>query len=175
MHGFVDLAAHVHESGRTVENFVESGSFAHAKVGGAGKRLAGKGTGIFSGVNATHDRKVVGAEAVDGIGMEIDIGIDPERFLEACGKGIGSHLVAAEVNVRVSADSLHAIAPPLKSMERHFALRCDVGCEGDEDDATSRIHRRLIEYPRFSSFKQRCFVYLLRVLTSTFSGSSKPL
>ena len=98
------------------------------------------GPGALAGVNAAGDRQVIGAQALDGIGMELDIGVDPEGFFEAGGQGIGGHLVAALVDGRIAAHPPHLVAAALEFDQPSLAGGRNVGGKRHENDATARIH-----------------------------------
>ncbi len=66
--------------------------------------------------------------------MEVNIGVDPEGFFEAGRQGVGGHLVAALVDVRIAAHPRHLVAAALEFNEALLAGRRNVRRKRHEHD-----------------------------------------
>ena len=80
-------------------------------------------------------------QPVDGIGMEVHVGIDPHCLLIAVDQGVGRHLVPALVDGRVAANPPHVVASPLQFLQSPFARRNDRETERNEDHTSPGVHR----------------------------------
>ena len=78
----------------------------------------------------------MGADAIDRLGREANVRIDPAGLLETGGQGLGGHFAAAHVDGRISARAPDFVAAALEFDQPLLARRRDVRREGNEDDAT---------------------------------------
>ena len=138
--GQIDLAADVQEAGPGIQDLAQPAALAAAQPGRAGQGLAGQGARALAGVNAAADRQAVGPQALDGVGMELDVGVDPEGFFVAVGQGVGDDLAAADVDLGIAAHPPHGIAAALEFDQALFASRRHVRGEGHQNHAPPRVH-----------------------------------
>ncbi len=86
--GPIDLAADVQEARPGVQDLAQPAALADAQLGRAGQGLAGQGPDAFAGVQAAADRQAVGPQPLDGVGMELDVGVASLLF-QAGPEGVG--------------------------------------------------------------------------------------
>ena len=125
-----------------VEQLDQPAPLAHAEPRRARQGLRGDRPRAFAGVDAAGDRQAVGAESIDRIGLELDVGIDPEGLLEAGGQRLGGHFAAADVDGRIPADPPDLVAAALEFDQPLLARGHDVRGKGNEDDAAAAVQVR---------------------------------
>lgn len=90
----INLPPHVQKPCSGVGDVREPAPTAKDDRGRAGADVAGEARLALLGVDPASDRQAMIAELVHRIGMEADVGIDPERLLKTFHERIGRELVA---------------------------------------------------------------------------------
>jgi hypothetical protein len=90
-------------------------------------------------VQAADERLAVGAEVLNVVGVEHDIGIDPDQFVEAVGEGVGGHLVAGGIDGRVAADAADCASAALQFVQGVVAGRLKVRVQRHEEDGADGV------------------------------------
>ncbi len=154
------------EAGAGVEDLDKAAARADDELGRAGEGLAADCPRALAGDDAAGDRQAVGADAVDGVWLELDVRIDPESLLKSLslrergrgrgrvslrerrgtraagrgeGQGLGGQLATGQVDGRRAAHPPDLVAASLKLDQPLLASGRDVRCERNEDSAAARV------------------------------------
>ena len=93
-------------------------------------------------VDRADERRVVRPEAIDIIGREADVRVDPHLFVEACGMRFARELATAEIDRGVTLPTPHRDPTSLEVEKAALALGLDVGRERNDGDAAGRHVRQ---------------------------------
>lgn len=103
--------------------------------------MAGQGTLPLLRIDPDHDWVRVRAELVHGIRVEADVGVNPQRLLEAVQQGVGGDHVAALVDGGEAADPPDLVSAVLKFLQSVVAFLVDEARKRHEDRALAGVHR----------------------------------